>query len=155
MHMKKKYYTSLLVVLLLVLATGCSTQLGLGFGFGSGGNSISLGIRTTLPREERVDIWAMQGSALPKERGERVSITFPKGGTAQGKVWGTDLYADTSTIGMAAVHSGIITFEDGGSVLVQREAESASFVGSVRHGVESLSLDTSSGAFSFVIEDLR
>ncbi|MDY0287589.1 MAG: LCCL domain-containing protein [Sphaerochaeta sp.] len=140
------------ILLLVVLATGCTTSLGLGFGFGSGGSSLALGVSTTLPREERLDMWAMKGFALPDEVGEQVSLIFPSGGSAEGGVWGTGIYAEKSTIGMAAVHSGLITFEDGGVVTVQRSERAQPFVGTIRNGIESLSWDKSSEAFSFVMK---
>lgn len=152
MKNKRKPFGLLLIGILLLLmwGTGCTTSLGLGLGFGSGGTSLALGVSTTLPREEKTDMWEMQGFSLPKKAGEQVTLTFPKGGSAKGKVWGTDLYAEKSTIGMAAVHSGLITFQEGGSVTVQREEKAKSFFGIIRHGVKSLSLNKKSGAFSFV-----
>ena len=151
MRKKHKPYGVFLIsmVVLVALASGCSTRVGLGFGFGSGGSSLSLGVSTTLPRE-KVDVWALQGTTLPNEIGKETILTFPKRGSAEGMVWGTDLYAEKSTIGMAAVHSGLITFEDGGTVTVRREEKSKAFKGSKRNGIESRSLDRNSGAFSFV-----
>ena len=154
--MKKKHkpYGLFLIsmIVLVVLASGCSTRVGLGFGFGSGGSSLSLGVSTTLPRE-KADAWTMQGTALPKEVGKETVLTFPKRGSAEGTVWGTDLYAEKSSIAMAAVHKGLITFEEGGTVTVRRRAKSKDFKGSVRNGIESRSLDKNAGAFSFVQEE--
>ncbi|HHT81542.1 MAG TPA: hypothetical protein GXZ69_09900 [Spirochaetales bacterium] len=157
MKNKRKPFGLLLIGILLLLmwGTGCTTSLGLGLGFGSGGTSLALGVSTTLPREEKTDMWEMQGFSLPKKAGEQVTLTFPKGGSAKGKVWGTDLYAEKSTIGMAAVHSGLITFEDGGTVTVRREEKTRGFRGSFRNGIESLSSDKRYHAFSFVREDGR
>ena len=139
------------ILLLVVLATGCTTSLGLGFGFGSGGSSLALGVSATLPREEKLDMWTMKGFALPDKVGEQVSLVFPSGGSAEGEVWGTGIYAENSIIGVAAVHSGLITFEDGGVVTVQRIERTQPFVGTIRNGVESLSWKKSADAFSFVM----
>lgn len=153
MKKRRKPY-GLLLIYVLVLA-GCTTQVGLGLGFGTGGSSLSLGISTSLPREEKTDMWALQGRILPRKAGEQVVLTFPKDGKAEGKIWGTELYAEKSTIGMAAVHSGLITFEDGGTVTVRREEKTRGFRGSFRNGIESLSSDKRYHAFSFVREDGR
>lgn len=155
MNNNRKSYGLLLICILALLmwGTGCTTHLGLGFGFGSGGTSLALGVSTTLPREETRDMWEMQGFSLPRKAGEQITLTFPKGGSAKGRVWGTDLYAERSSIGMAAVHSGLITFEDGGSVTVQRVERTKPFLGSLRHGIESLPLSKKSGAFIFVKGD--
>ncbi len=153
--MEKKYKSSasvvLIVIILLVLGTGCNTQLGLGFGFGTGGSSVSLGVSTALPRE-KTDIWALQGRALLSDEVQQVTLTFPKGGKAEGKVWGTGLYAEKSTIGMAAVHSGLITYKDGGTVTVRRERKRNQFWGGKRNGIKSLSSQKASHSFSFVKE---
>ncbi len=154
MKRKSKPYGLLVIsiLILITLVSACSTRLGLGFGFGSGGSSLSLGVSTTLPREKE-DVWEMQGKDLPRQAGQVTTLSFPKGGSSEGKVWGTDLYAEKSTIGVAAVHKGLITFAEGGTVTVRREAKSNSFVGSDRNGVESLSSERSSAAFSFVTEE--
>ena|GEM_PF-3994123 len=86
------------------------------------------------------------------EEVQQVTLTFPKGGKAEGKVWGTGLYAEKSTIGMAAVHSGLITYKDGGTVTVRREGKRNQFWGSKRNGIESRSSEKTSQGFSFVKE---
>lgn len=155
--MKNRYTSYVLVLLsimaLLVLGSGCSTRLGLGFGFGSGGSSLSLGVSTSLPRE-KASVWAMQGKALLSEDVQEITLVFPKKGKAEGSVWGTDTYAEKSTIGMAAVHSGLITFEDGGVVTVRREHTSNTYWGSTRNGIVSRSSKKTSYGFSFVTEEV-
>ncbi len=151
--MKKTYkaYGILLMsaLVIVIVGTGCSTRLGLGFGFGSGGSSVSLGVSTTLPRE-KADPWTIQGSSLLLKVGEHATLTFPAGGSSEGKIWGTGLYAESSNIGMAAVHSGLITFEEGGTVSVRWEKKTSIFIGTIRNGLESLSSQKSAHAFSFI-----
>ncbi len=152
-HIHTPHKTSALlvlsIILVLVLASGCSTRLGLGFGFGSGGSSLSLGVSTTLPRE-KASVWTSKGSDLLSEEIQEITLTFPKKGKAVGSVWGTDIYAEKSSIGMAAVHMGLITFEEGGTVTVQREGRSKQFIGSERNGIESRPLQKASYGFSFI-----
>jgi len=64
-------------------------------------------------------------------------------------VWGTDIYTDDSSVCSAAVHKGLITVEDGGSVVIAIEGPQRAFEGSERHGVTSLEYPEWPGSFSF------
>jgi hypothetical protein len=55
-----------------------------------------------------------------------------------GKIWGTDVYTDDSSICLAAVHAGVITPE-GGLVLVTIRESQAAYEASTRNGVSSRS----------------
>ncbi|KAM5263768.1 cysteine-rich secretory protein LCCL domain-containing 2 [Ctenodactylus gundi] len=55
-------------------------------------------------------------------------------------VFGTSIYADTSSICKAAVHAGVIADEKGGLVDVMPVDKKKSYVGSLRNGVQSESL---------------
>ena len=80
------YFLALLIViLLLVLGSGCRTQGSLGFGFGHKGSSVKLKISSVLPRE-KADIWAMQGRAYLSEEVQQSTLAFPMGETAEIKV---------------------------------------------------------------------
>ena len=52
-------------------------------------------------------------------------------------VWGTDVYEEDSSVCYAAVHSGLITIEEGGEVTVKIGSGQASYSGSSRNGVSS------------------
>lgn len=76
----------------------------------------------------------------------RVGSCFAKSCTADGvryRVYGTDVYADSSSICTAAVHAGAITLSDGGSVAYQVLPGQASYPGSTRNGVTSSTRSTS------------
>src|SRR5436309_6428781 len=50
--------------------------------------------------------WYTNATDLRGQDGQRFAFTLPANGS-QGRVWGTDLYTDDSSIGTAAVHAGL------------------------------------------------
>ena len=82
--------------------------------------------------------------------GQRFTFYFPPGGTISGRIWGTDLYTDDSSIATAAVHAGLITAQNGGTVTIEIRPGAASYTGSARNGVTSNNYGGWSGSFSFV-----
>ena len=70
----------------------------------------------------------------------------------QGRVWGTDLYTDDSSICTAAVHAGLITFGKGGKVTVEKRPGVPLYIGSDRRDVASSNYDNRPNPFpgSFV-----
>lgn len=84
-------------------------------------------------------------------RGQNVRVAFdcPRGGTA-GNIWGTDYYTDDSSICTAAVHSGLITFANGGRVTIEMRQGAQSYTGSNRYGVSTGSYGNWYGSFVFV-----
>jgi len=84
---------------------------------------------------------------------EPVTVRCPPGGRA-GAVWGSDTYTDDSSICTAAVHAGVITFEAGGTVLLEMRPGRTSYAGTRRNGVASQSWEEweSSFAVSLYVE---
>ena len=64
-------------------------------------------------------------------------------------VWGTDIYTDDSSVCMAAVHAGQLTIA-GGAATIQILPGQASYAGSTRFGVSSLSFGAYAGSFSIL-----
>lgn len=81
--------------------------------------------------------------------GQRFTYACPAGGGPR-NVWGTDVYTDDSSICIAAVHAGLITFAAGGSVTIEIRPGQSSYTGSARNGVTSGSWGGWSGSFIFV-----
>jgi hypothetical protein len=79
----------------------------------------------------------------------RYVYTLPAGGTAS-DVWGTDTYTDDSSIGSAAVHAGLITFADGGTVTIRILPGQSQYTGTTRNGVTSIDWGDWDGSFEFV-----
>jgi hypothetical protein len=65
-----------------------------------------------------------------------VTVTCPPGGTER-SIWGSDQYTDDSSICTAAVHSGAITFADGGTITIEPAGVLPEYTASVRSDVTS------------------
>ncbi|EPY76568.1 cysteine-rich secretory protein LCCL domain-containing 2 precursor [Camelus ferus] len=70
-------------------------------------------------------------------------------------VFGTNIYADTSSICKTAVHAGVIKNESGGYVDVMPVDKKKTYVGSLRNGVQSESLRTPRDGKAFRIFAVR
>jgi hypothetical protein len=68
-------------------------------------------------------------------------------------IWGTDIYTDDSSVCNAAVHAGVITYEEGGTVTIVLEGPQESYVGTERNGVTSLDYPSWPGSFSIAGAD--
>src|SRR5690606_36231106 len=64
--------------------------------------------------------WSLTPDAYRGQDGTRLLFECPPnpGREEVGSVWGTGVYSDDSALCVAAVHAGVITFEDGGRVAV-------------------------------------
>lgn len=67
------------------------------------------------------------------------ALFFRVTGTNQGTIWGTDLYTDTSPLAAAAVHAGVLTNGQTGTVKVRVLPPGGVHPGSTRNGVTSRS----------------
>lgn len=94
--------------------------------------------------------WAAQVDSLRGRNGQRFTFSCPAGGPASGRVWGTDLYTDDSSVCTAAVHAGVITIAAGGTVTIEIRPGEASYRGSVRNGIASKSYGYYAGSFVIV-----
>lgn len=83
----------------------------------------------------------------PSRCGEEPSYWAP--------VYGTNIYADTSSICKAAVHAGVIVDEVGGYADVMPVDKKKSYVGSLRNGVQSESPSTPQNGNAFRIFPVR
>jgi hypothetical protein len=93
--------------------------------------------------------WATQADFLRGQNGQKFTLTCPPNGSL-GRLWGTDLYTDDSSICTAAVHAGLIGTANGGSVSIEIRPGASSYKGSSRNGVTSIGYGGYSGSFVFV-----
>jgi hypothetical protein len=93
--------------------------------------------------------WRDDASQLRGRLERNFSFTCPRNGTV-GRVWGTDIYTDDSSICSAAVHAGLITVRRGGRVTIRMAAGESSYSGTNRHGVNSQDYGSWDGSFTFV-----
>lgn len=94
--------------------------------------------------------WAIQADSLRGRNGQRFTFSCPAGGPASGRVWGTDLYTDDSSVCTAAVHAGAITIASGGSVTIEIRPAATSYRSSVRNGIASKNYGYYAGSFVIV-----
>jgi hypothetical protein len=97
--------------------------------------------------------WTMHAGSFRKSQGKRFTISFPENGKLSDRLWGTDLYTDDSSIAAAAVHAGIITPREGGTVTIEIKPGAQAYEGSSRNGVTSKSWGPFPGSFVFVAEN--
>jgi hypothetical protein len=82
--------------------------------------------------------------------GRRESVLCPGGGHIEG-AWGTDIYTDDSSICTAAVHAGLLSTKDGGTVTIEMRPDAGQYAGSLRNGVRTGDwMEPWTGAYVFV-----
>jgi hypothetical protein len=62
--------------------------------------------------------WEASATSLNGKEGETLTLACSPGGAAH-SVWGSDIYTSDSSICTAAVHSGLITYQQGGTVTIE------------------------------------
>lgn len=97
----------------------------------------TMAVKDSAPMGPKVD-WLLTAEGLDASVGQRVTLKFPPNGQVS-SVWGTGVYTNDSSIGSAAVHMGLLTFEKGGEVTIEIRNGQASYEGSSRNGVSSSS----------------
>ena len=93
--------------------------------------------------------WGTNVTALRGKNGTRVTYTCPGNGSF-GRVWGTDVYTDDSSICTAAVHAGRINVQTGGTVTIEIRAGQAQYAGTTRNGVTTTGYGAWHGSYVFV-----
>jgi hypothetical protein len=82
------------------------------------------------------DLWRATAVQFRDQVGELLDFECPAGGTP-GTVWGSDPYTDDSSVCTAGVHAGVITVEDGGTVVIELLGAQDEYVGSEANGIET------------------
>lgn len=87
--------------------------------------------------EKPVEItWYTDASQYIDQVGSRIKFKLPPNEDGfSGAVWGTEIYTYDSAIGAAAVHTGVITLEEGGEVTIEILEGEESYPGSSRNGI--------------------
>jgi hypothetical protein len=93
--------------------------------------------------------WTASARELRGKEGERFPFRCPPG-AQPGTVWGTGPYTDDSSVCTAAVHSGKVTLDDGGTVTIEIRPGEDSYSGSRRKGIETLDFGRWDGSFVVV-----
>ncbi|MDQ2937968.1 MAG: LCCL domain-containing protein [Acidobacteriota bacterium] len=94
-------------------------------------------------------LWNTPSSILTHENGKTYKFKCPAGGK-ESSIWGTDTYTADSSVCTAAVHAGVIKFENGGTVTIELRPGQTSYQGTLRNSVKSN--DYGAYARSFVLK---
>jgi LCCL domain len=94
------------------------------------------------------DLWALTASDHRAEVGEEFEYECPPGGTIK-SLWGTEIYTDDSSVCTAAVHVGLITLEDGGTVTIEIAPGEPSYEPGLANDVTSTYYAVYPGSFIF------
>lgn len=92
--------------------------------------------------------WEAKATSLGNAVGQTFTLACAPGGTAH-SVWGSDVYTSDSSICTAAVHSGLVTFQQGGTVTIELRPARPIYGASERNGVTSSVYGSYGGSFVF------
>jgi len=92
--------------------------------------------------------WEANATSLNGKDGETLTLACSPGGTAH-SVWGSDIYTADSSICTAAVHSGLITFQQGGAVTIELRPGGTIYGCSERNGVTTSPFGSYQHSFVF------
>ncbi len=153
MHKRVTMYIG--IVMLSLLFLGCTSA---SLSFDGGVPELSLDIAEAATVYEAFshipegDPWTLSGDLFSERIGDVFSLTLPPDGEELA-VWGSDVYTGDSNVGTAAVHSGLISFDEGGTVYFKILEGRTYYKGSSQNGVESLSYG--SWPLSFMFTDKK
>ena len=77
-------------------------------------------------------------------------LEFQVTGVDEGQAWGDGIYTDDSSIGLAAVHEGLLQVGETGTVVIEIEPGQDRYSGSTMNGVTTLDYGQWSGSFKFL-----
>ncbi len=100
--------------------------------------------------KEAID-WKTDATQWRYDIGKRFTLVLPTNGS-EGAIWGTGVYTDDSSIGTAAVHMGLITLANGGTVTIEMRPGQDSYQAMQLHGITSASYGQWEGSYVFVDE---
>jgi len=92
--------------------------------------------------------WEASATSLNAKDGETLTLACSPGGTGH-SVWGSDIYTADSSICTAAVHSGLITLQQGGTVAVELRPGRTIYGCSERNGVTTSPFGSYQHSFVF------
>jgi LCCL domain len=106
---------------------------------------------TATPDTTVRDAWRASASVHRGQNDEQFEYDCPPGGEPF-NVWGDDIYTDDSSVCTAAVHAGVITLAEGGSVTIEIRPGEDEYESSDRNGISTFEYPAWGGSF-VVIDD--
>ena len=142
-----------ILLLFLAVTSGCSKLKRESTGGGNTGssNNSNAASSTSAPpaaANATPTTWEANATSLNGAAGQTFTLACSPGGTAH-SVWGSDIYTSDSSICTAAVHSGLITFQQGGTVTIEMRPGRSVYGTSERNGVTSSSYGAWQSSFVF------
>lgn len=105
---------------------------------------------TAVAGNPDLDEWHLTPSDHRADIGRSFRYECPPGGAPETiPIWGVGTYTDDSSVCVAAVHAGLITAADGGSVMVTISTGQDSYRSGVANGITSSSYGVWPGSFFF------
>ena len=98
--------------------------------------------------------WQANATSLKGADGQTFTLECAPGGTASA-VWGSDIYTADSSICTAAVHSGLITSEQGGTITIELRPGRSIYGTSERNGVTTNPYGTYPRSFVFKTSNIE
>jgi hypothetical protein len=92
--------------------------------------------------------WEENATSLKSADGQTITLACSGAGEPH-TVWGSDIYTSDSSICTAAVHSGLITFQQGGTVTIELRPGRSIYGSSERNGVTTNSYGSWQQSFVF------
>src|SRR2546423_9266618 len=135
----------LLVTAIVVVTAGCSKLKNDNSAANTGGGSHSDTSPSTSTSSSsaasssepgKPTPWEANADSLNGKEGEAMTLACSANGTLH-NVWGSDIYTADSSICSAAVHSGLITLQRGGTVTIELRPGRSIYGASERNGVTS------------------
>jgi hypothetical protein len=94
-------------------------------------------VKSTAPQPDNTNVAAGPNDLQQYQQRIGQTFSFKVFGQGAGSLWGTDVYTTDSTLGMAAVHAGLLQVGETGVIKVTIVQSPMLFVGSTRNGVTS------------------
>lgn len=108
---------------------------------------LAAALLATPAAAQQRDLTEARATTYRGQEGKRITVVCtPK--AEMGRVWGTDVYTDDSSICGAAVHAGVISAAEGGAVTAVITGGRPSYAASERNGVTSRSYGEFPGSFT-------
>ncbi len=103
------------------------------------------------PSNVRTITWGIhpQGMKLRGKNGQRFRFHCPANGSF-GRIWGTLVYTDDSSICTAAVHAGFISRSRGGNLTIEIRPARDGYTATRRNGVQSIRYGRWHGSYVFI-----
>ncbi len=127
----------LLLAAIVLGSAGCSKLKNENSNAGNGGGghtSTSTDNSNTGSSPAGAATWEANATSLNGTDGQTFTLACSPGGTAH-SVWGSDIYTADSSICTAGVHSGLITYQQGGAVTIELRPGRTIYGCSERNGV--------------------